>query len=171
MLVHLCIDLSRSNFYTLFIYVTINSILTDISPTYPPPGHHQLSVCEAYYVAMLREVGNLNPYALDYPVCTEDQTTPAGRARKYGRSQRTWLMNHMLPGLFTSKDSAGALTVSTESEQRLSEVRKSIGLEPVDSYEPCAEDYMTQYLNQDSVKAALHVNKNIVWADCSTTLR
>jgi hypothetical protein len=117
-----------------------------------------MSVCEFYYVAMLREVGNLNPYALDYPVCTEFEGTNGGKARKSGRSQRSWLMNYMLPGLF-------------ETEEKLAEARKYLGLEPVESYEPCAEDYMTQYLNQDSVKAALHVNKNIVWADCSTTIR
>lgn len=125
--------------------------------------HFNLSVCEAYYVKMLREVGNLNPYALDYPVCTEDQNSNAGRARKNGRSQRTWLMNYMLPGLFQAEDEA--------SKDRLEAVRKEIGLEPVDGYEPCAEDYMTSYLNQESVKAALHVKSDIVWADCSTTIR
>jgi len=131
-----------------------------------------MTVCEAYYVAMYREVGDLNPYALDYPVCHEDGTA-AGRARKNGRSQRTWLMNHMLPGLFSNivDNEGNDLQLSAESEQTLGEIRKSIGLEPNGDYEPCAESYMTQYLNQASVKEALHVKSDIEWADCSTSIR
>jgi len=69
--------------------------------------HFNMTVCEAYYMKMYREVGNLNPYALDYPVCLDDGTN-AGRARKNGRSQRNMLMNYMLPGLFTEEtDSEG----------------------------------------------------------------
>lgn len=123
-------------------------------------------------MAMYREVGDLNPYALDYPVCLEDQSTHAGRARKYGRSQRTWLMNFMLPGLFsTDADSENDSKLSAESASSLSAIRQSLGLEPNDSYQPCAEDYMTSYLNQPSVKAALHVKEDIEWKDCSTALR
>lgn len=134
--------------------------------------HFNMTVCEAYYMAMYAEVGDLNPYALDYPVCTEDGTN-AGRARKYGRSQRTWLMNYMLPGLFSNiVDNKGEdLKLSAESQMTLDSIRKSIGLEPAESYEPCAEDYMTNYLNQASVKAAIHVKDDIVWKDCSTAIR
>ncbi len=28
------------------------------------------------YMKMYREVGDLNPYALDYPVCVDDERTP-----------------------------------------------------------------------------------------------
>eukprot|EP00602_Paraphysomonas_sp_CaronLab_P007685 CAMPEP_0185024122 /NCGR_PEP_ID=MMETSP1103-20130426/7050_1 /TAXON_ID=36769 /ORGANISM="Paraphysomonas bandaiensis, Strain Caron Lab Isolate" /LENGTH=497 /DNA_ID=CAMNT_0027556995 /DNA_START=34 /DNA_END=1527 /DNA_ORIENTATION=+ len=130
--------------------------------------HFNLTVCEAYYMKMYREVGNLNPYALDYPVCTEDESTPAGRAKKYGRGQRTWLMNYALPSLF-SHMAKGKL--SAQSLENLEQVRKSISLSTIDEYEPCAADYMTQYLNQESVKKALHVKSDIQWKDCSTILR
>jgi hypothetical protein len=43
---------------------------------------------------MYKEVGDLNPYALDYPVCTEQSK----RLQKSGRSQRTWLMNFLFGG-------------------------------------------------------------------------
>jgi hypothetical protein len=49
--------------------------------------------------------------------------------------------------------------------------KRAIGLEPDESYEPCEEDYMTEYLNQDAVKEALHVKTDIEWKDCSYTLR
>lgn len=121
---------------------------------------------------MYAEVGNLNPYALDYPVCVEDGSN-AGRARKYGRSQRTWLMNFALPTLFTEllKTDERNPRLSATSELRLAEIRKSIGLQSTDEFVPCAEDYMTSYLNQDSVKQAIHVKSDIVWKDCSTIIR
>lgn len=133
--------------------------------------HFNMTICEGYYIALTRQVGNLNPYALDYPVCLEDQSTPAGRARKNGRAQRTWMMNQMLPFANAAEDPDSDRLLSAESESRLAELRKNIGLEPVASYEPCAEDYMTSYLNQPAVKEALHVKSDIEWKDCSTTIR
>jgi len=108
-----------------------------------------VSRCEILFEAMYFQISkNLNPYALDYPVCVED--SPA----KYGRSQRNWLMRHMLGGMHASDS-----------------LKRAVGLEPDESYEPCAEDYMTTYLNQDVVKTAIHVNEDIDWKDCSYTLR
>lgn len=117
---------------------------------------------------MYRAVGNLNPYALDYPVCLDDGSA-SSRAKKNGRSQRNMLMNYMLPGLFSeATDSDGkGLGLNAEQQMHLGDIRKSIGLEPNENYEPCAEDYMTQYLNQDAVKKAIHVKTDIEWADCS----
>jgi carboxypeptidase C (cathepsin A) len=58
------------------------------------------------------------------------------------------------------------------NENSLKTLRQSIvGLEPVDGYEPCADDYMTTYLNQATVKDALHVKTDITWQDCSRTIR
>ena len=105
---------------------------------------------------MYEEVGTgINPYAVDYPVCLED-SSQRGLA-KGGRTQRTWLMNHLLAGMGEEVDKAA--------------IRKQLKLEPVSGYEPCADDYMTTYLNQASVKAAIHVNSAVEWVDCSRTLR
>ena len=105
-------------------------------------------------------VGDLNPYALDYPVCTED-ASKRGLA-KGGRSQRTWLMNHLLNGLAEQL---------AEHSPVIADIRKSLKLEPVDGYQPCEEDYMTAYLAQTNVKQAIHVKEDIEWLDCSRTLR
>jgi carboxypeptidase C (cathepsin A) len=110
---------------------------------------------------MYFEVGNLNPYALDYPVCTETAAKGGRPLAKHGRTQRTWLLNHLLGGM-----SEGA----KESETVLA-IRKQLKLEPVEGYEPCADDYMTSYLNQASVKQALHVHSDIEWIDCSRSIR
>ena len=91
---------------------------------------------------MYREIGDLNPYAVDYPVCTEDTKTNAGKARKYGRSQRTWMLNYMMPTLFDNlltADNGKAAPLSEDSEARLLEIKEAIGLQPNDEYEPCAE--------------------------------
>ena len=37
----------------------------------------------------------------------------------------------------------------------------------VDSYEPCVDNYATNYMNRLDVKDALHVQSDIVWAECS----
>ena len=131
-----------------------------------------VSICSELFTLMYVENRGLNPYALDYPVCTEDGKSNAGKAKKNGRAQRTWLMNHILPSLFTVEAGAdGKYLLSAEHNEKLNQIKKTIGLQPVDGYEPCADDYMTLFLNQDSVKAALHVNSAIVWADCSRTIR
>lgn len=121
-----------------------------------------MTVCEGYMVAMYKEIGNLNPYALDYPVCTEDASKTNG-ANRFGRAQRTWFINHMLDGLRTAHGF---------SEESVKNIKGSIvGLEPVDGYEPCADDYMTTYLNLADVKAALHVKSDVQWLDCSRSIR
>jgi hypothetical protein len=92
-------------------------------------------------VEVLNGVGDLNPYALDYPVCTSD--SPAKR----GNAQRLWQLNHQL---------------------KLQGIDpKSVGLKTTSEYEPCEDDWSQDYLNQASVKAAIHVKKNIKWESCS----
>lgn len=51
------------------------------------------------------------------------------------------------------------------------ELKKTVGLEPVEGYEPCEEDYMTAWVNQESVKEALHVKSSIEWEQCSRSIR
>lgn len=100
--------------------------------------------CATLEVSMLNGIGNLNSYALDYPVCTTSS------ASKKGRAQRYWFLKHM-----------HAESVDVNG-------RKLMGLE--DEYEPCEDDYSSTYLNLNSVKLALHVKSSIKWSSCSNTL-
>lgn len=102
------------------------------------------AACSVASVKVLTAVGNLNPYALDYPVCTEN--SPA----KYGYSQRLWQMHHQLKALGIEP--------------------KDIGLKSKGEYEPCADDYSSEWLNQASVKQALHVKTATRWESCSYKL-
>jgi len=100
--------------------------------------------CALLAVKMLNGIGDLNPYALDYPVCLSESKA------KYGRAQRIWQLTHQLAGM------------GIEPHQ--------VGLKLKSEYEPCEETYATTYLNQLTVKAALHVNKDIKWNECSNKL-
>jgi len=100
--------------------------------------------CEVLFYDMYFGVGNINPYAIDYPVCLEDSHS------KKGRSQRHAFLTHLLgdsnPKLFQAilKD---------------------------DTYEPCEDDYAATYMNLPEVKKALHVNEAVEWAECSRSIR
>ena len=49
-------------------------------------------------------------------------------------------------------------------------VMQAMGLSDEQPYEPCADDWMTTYLNRADVKTALHVKSDITWADCSRSI-
>jgi hypothetical protein len=122
-------------------------------------------MCSYIYAEMYHQLGGLNLYALDYPVCTED--SPRSLLQRKGRSQRAWLMRNQLRALAEVTRNADG-----SDNEAIGQIRKMLKLEPVDGYEPCEDDYMTTYLNQASVKEALHVHSDIVWADCAQgTLR
>jgi len=106
--------------------------------------------CIDLQVLMNEEVGNLNPYALDYPVCTDDSSAVNSKAAslRRGHAQRTWLLNQML-----------AHVPSVD--------RKRMGVLATEDYQPCEDDYADTYLNLASVKAALHVENRIKWGSCS----
>ena len=72
------------------------------------------------------------------------------------------MLNHFLDSMATMEGS---------DPQSIQTMRDTLKLESVDGYEPCAEDYMTTYLNTAEVKKAIHVKDDIEWQDCSRSLR
>eukprot|EP01039_Chlorochromonas_danica_P002025 gene2024-2208_t len=101
--------------------------------------------CELLTARLMNSIGDLNPYALDYPVCT----TSSGAKRL--SAQGLWQMNHQIKA-------AGMKP-------------KALGVKSTSDYEPCLDDYGVAYLNQASVKAAIHVQGDITWDECSNTVR
>lgn len=87
------------------------------------------------------QVGDLNAYALDYPICTADSKAAKGRA------QRTWLKNFL-------------------NGHHSEEARQLLGVTS-DEYQPCEDNYAQAYLNDLSVKKAIHVKSTIPWMECS----
>jgi carboxypeptidase C (cathepsin A) len=84
------------------------------------------SVCTYMALDFMKKIGNLNPYALDYPVCLTSQQK-AMRLFVYGSD--------------------------------------------ASAYEPCEDDFSTNYLNDPAVKKAIHVKDNIEWVECSRTTK
>lgn len=99
--------------------------------------------CAQLEVQLMSFVGDVNPYALDYPVCLKDSPARAGRA------QRTWLYNFLHGRQTRPAQKRHLRAVSEEPE-----------------YQPCEENYAQAYLNDRSVQNALHV-KNMIWEECS----
>ena len=91
------------------------------------------STCMNTVFEFMKKIGNLNPYALDYPVCVS--------------AQQVW-MNENIMG---------------------KKLYNAIPLK--DEYQPCEDNYSTNYLNQEDVKVNLHVKTNIAWEECSRTVK
>mmetsp|Transcript_5931 Transcript_5931/g.10030 ORF Transcript_5931/g.10030 Transcript_5931/m.10030 type:complete len:758 (+) Transcript_5931:1443-3716(+) len=86
---------------------------------------------------------NVNPYALSYPLCTDFIQRPL-------HMQRFRLIDKLLQrrtGIY------GAYHNASSKLELL--------------YEPCREDYLTEYLNRDDVRTALHVDHSRQWNSCS----
>jgi len=57
--------------------------------------------------------------------------------------------------------------VADAYKRRVKRLRQSVVPFP---YGPCADDYVTKWINRADVKAALHAEASITWASCSTTI-
>jgi len=104
------------------------------------------SMCSTYILDFMKKVGNLNPYALDYPVCVS--------------AQQVWT---------TSMISETIKQTNPDLHQGFISVFNSVPLK--DDYEPCEGNYAANYLNEESVKKALHVKTDIIWEECSRTVK
>lgn len=104
------------------------------------------SMCSTYILDFMKKVGNLNPYALDYPVCVT--------------SQQAWTTS-MMSDIIKKN--------SPELHHVFNSVFNSVPLK--DEYEPCEDNYASDYLNEESVKKALHVRTDISWEECSRTVK
>ena len=102
-----------------------------------------LTKCEAIFMDIYMGVGNINPYAIDYPVCLDSVKAP-------GRAQRHALLSNIIGD--SNPELYKAILGSS-------------------NYEPCTEDYASEYLNLASVKEAIHVKSDIKWNMCSYTTK
>jgi len=113
--------------------------------------------CEALFIEFYRQVGDLNPYALDYPICLDEDMMAKA---KYGRAQRLAFFNHWFASASADLRSAVGLPALFSAEA-----------DSDSGYEPCESVYTTTYLSRDDVKASMHVNPDIKWEECSYKIR
>lgn len=113
-----------------------------------------MNECDELMLQLMHQVTQkVNPYALDYPVCLADV-----RAAK-GRAQRRFMTSMLYAD--ASPELRAAVGLGEHSHENLGDAE----------YEPCEDDYTTDYLNRADVKAALHVQSDIKWLECSHTVK
>lgn len=105
-----------------------------------------------YYEIETTITSGIDPYGLDYPLCTQNQ----GGAT-----------NHQVEPLLLSSRSSQALQLKrnrgVNGPQKLASSTSS-------SYQPCSSQRGASFLNQRSVQRALHVNpaySSTYWSQCS----
>jgi carboxypeptidase C (cathepsin A) len=108
-----------------------------------PIGFLNNSVCSTYSLDFMKKIGNLNPYALDYPICTS--------------TQQMQMLNYMYTAYagLQLEQSSNRLTNNLSNDM---------------PYEPCEDAWSANYLNNKDVKKAIHV-KDIEWEECSRTTK
>jgi hypothetical protein len=103
----------------------------------------------------MEEAGDrINPYALDYPMCPDELLTLSSSS------------------LSTVSATSRRLATSSQSKQLYRFGNKKLLNNPPflpkeDVYQPCAEKYLSNYLNREDVKKALHVNTSRTWKTCT----
>lgn len=102
--------------------------------------------CKAAISTLLKEMGSLNPYALDFRICTREK-----QLRSIAATQRSFLLRSLLE----RHDDEN--TNSQQLSRRLN----------IEEYVPCTPDYANAYLNLAAVKSAIHVKSAIQWSECS----
>jgi len=111
------------------------------------------SVCSTYILDFMKKIGNLNPYALDYPVCVS--------------AQQVWTTNMFYDIIKLKFDD-----FSDDDDELINAFSSIFATIPLkDEYEPCEDNYAQDYLNKADVKQALHVKSGIEWEECSRTVK
>jgi hypothetical protein len=118
-------------------------------------------------IARLRRDG-INPYALDFPICTEGLDDNAPLQDRGNDGVMAW-------GASSNSDSVIAMrALHSPSSQALHLLRHTRDgppfLPPHDKFIPCEEFYFTNYLNRPDVREALHVKPDIRWVECTDAL-
>lgn len=108
--------------------------------------------CQRLVYKIEDAVGKINPYAMDYPVCTS--------------AQQTWMTEFM----WTNQKRH---LKEKKEKERLKEKyptskRYYFNKVPsVKNYRPCIDKFTKAYLNLPQVKKALHVKESINWVECT----
>jgi len=130
-------------------------------------GDSSSPTCDDAIVTLNTEIGDVDPYALDYPVCN-NALNQYWFLRKVVRD----MLGRPLPKRFeeiAQQHDAYSQKLSAMNKEEREAVLKS-GEFPDPSYQQCAQAYATEYLNRPDVQKAIYVQGHVVWTDCSDTL-
>jgi len=110
------------------------------------------SYCNDVMSQMNKQVSDVYPYGLDWPVCNSPQSM-------YRFKERRWFLKKVI------EEGLGRSTPFRDLES----THRNLMLEDPSElgFEPCATDYMTTYYNRPDVQAALHAKMGTMWTMCS----
>jgi serine carboxypeptidase-like clade 2 len=147
------------------------------------PNHYPADECGVIMDAMFKESGDgINPYALDFPVCTEqdndDYPPTATRSHSYNEDEVDFVLDDEVDFVLDANEISATsaikrnLVSGTASAQSTKLMKHSSARAPPflpqqDVYYPCAENHLFDYLNREDVKVALHVEQSKDWSMCS----
>jgi len=97
---------------------------------------------------MNEKVGNIDPYALDFPVCNSN------------------VLNEKLQFMKLVYQQALNRPILKHYQYKINYYQQYGSFPNEDWYEACSENYATEYLNRKDVQTALHV-KSTLWKGCS----
>lgn len=110
-------------------------------------------------------VAGLDPYALDFPLCSSKQQLM--RNEKLAFLNVLGLVDIMPPAATDSAETLSSEGVISKQDKAQVSRRRALQYFP-DKYTPCEESYTTSWLNRADVKAALHVYPGSPpWAGCN----
>lgn len=98
------------------------------------------STCDDIEEQMEDLMNNMNPYGLDFPICTDGDTNNAIHHQKL----------HAIYSLYQRAGAGG-----------------HVGGYFPESYQPCVDDWTNTYLNRADVQEALHIDGKVDWEVCN----
>ena len=131
--------------------------------------------CADLEEAAMKSIGNLNPYALDFSICSStkkyhQRDSLVARSLITGEAEIEEKVNYLeTPEPQRSKNRGEQmLWLRSHQYKHLSaEERKTLSVPSTQKYEPCEEDWTVKYLNNVDVKRAINVKQDITWSACS----
>jgi len=124
--------------------------------------------CDDAIVKLNVEIGDVDPYALDYPICNLLSSNRYWFLKKIVRDA----LGRPLPKQW--EEAAERHEEHIKKLKTMNKEERNVALKseefPNPDYVPCAQDYATTYLNRPDVQHAIYVQGHVVWTDCSDTL-
>ncbi len=130
--------------------------------------------CDGLVNIMMNGAGDgINPYALDFPACTEPDNNDYPPQEEDEEVTVSASLENGMVSTSGSKASRRQMMASSQSSRLVNAtaVRSPPFLPKEDVYHPCAEAHLFNYLNREDVKKALHVDLDKEWSMCSDDIK
>lgn len=116
---------------------------------------------------------DINPYALDFPICTEASTDSSNPVSNQNGNSATSMVQISSTTPSPNDIQASKRWMSSQSLRFINAttVKTPSFLPIADVYHPCAESHLFEYLNRNDVRKALHVETDKEWTMCTDDIQ